>query len=50
MAHYLKETPSVSALASTIRKLLKVTPAITTAVALDATGRERLKVSPLQIV
>jgi hypothetical protein len=31
-------------------KLLKVTPAITTAVALDATGRERLKVSRRQIV
>jgi Cache domain len=31
-------------------KLLKVAPAITTAVALDATGRERLKVSRRQIV
>jgi adenylate cyclase len=31
-------------------KLLKVTPAITTAVALDATGRERLKVSRRQLV
>src|SRR5207245_6164675 len=31
-------------------KLLKVTPAITTAVALDPTGRERLKVSRRQIV
>ena len=31
-------------------KLLKVTPAITTAVALDATGRELLKVSRRQIV
>ena len=50
MAHYLRETPSVSALASTIRKLLKVTPAITVDVALDGTGHERLKVSRRQII